>query len=153
MAESESDITITTDNTYLTSNKVSIVRILETVDPIITTPHCIYSTNDSVVVYGLNNKRPAISPWHHLFEEFLKYAFIQLNRCRLNYSDFKRVSMHPHSSVHSMFVQKGFIHADIKRSLKARHHWPFCEGNPPVTGGFPSQRTSSAERASMSWFC
>ena len=26
-----------------------------------------------------------------------------------------------------------------------------CEGNPPVTGGFPSQRTSSAENISIWW--
>ena len=26
-----------------------------------------------------------------------------------------------------------------------------CEGNPPVTGGFPSQRASNAESVSMSW--
>ena len=23
--------------------------------------------------------------------------------------------------------------------IKAPHYWPFCEGNPPITGGFPSQ--------------
>ena len=27
----------------------------------------------------------------------------------------------------------------------------FCEGNPPVTGGFPSQRVSNAENVSMWW--
>ena len=26
-----------------------------------------------------------------------------------------------------------------------------CEGNPPVTGGFPSQSASNAENASISW--
>ena len=26
-----------------------------------------------------------------------------------------------------------------------------CEGNPPVTGGFPSQRASNTESVSMSW--
>ena len=25
------------------------------------------------------------------------------------------------------------------------HHWPHCMGNPPVTGGFPSQRASDSE--------
>ena len=28
----------------------------------------------------------------------------------------------------------------------------FCEGNPPVTGGFPSQRASNAENVSI-WWC
>ena len=28
----------------------------------------------------------------------------------------------------------------------------FCEGNPPVTGGFPSQRASNAETVSI-WWC
>ena len=28
---------------------------------------------------------------------------------------------------------------------------PLCEGNPPVTGGFPSQRASNEESVSMSW--
>ena len=28
-----------------------------------------------------------------------------------------------------------------------------CEGNPPVVGGSPSQKTTSAESISMSWYC
>ena len=30
-------------------------------------------------------------------------------------------------------------------------YWPYCEGNPPVTGGFPAQRTNNAESVFMSW--
>ena len=36
-----------------------------------------------------------------------------------------------------------FLHASITENIKAPHHWPLCEGNPPVTGGFPSQRASN----------
>ena len=33
------------------------------------------------------------------------------------------------------------------------HRWPngLCEGNPPVTGGFPPQRSSNAETVSIWW--
>ena len=31
------------------------------------------------------------------------------------------------------------------------HVTSLCEGNPPVTGGFPSQRASNAETVSSSW--
>ena len=34
--------------------------------------------------------------------------------------------------------------AVIKGNIKAPRHW-LCEGNPPVTGGFPRQRASGAE--------
>ena len=37
-----------------------------------------------------------------------------------------------------------------KKTLKL-HVTGFCEGNPLVTGGFPSQRTSNAENASIWW--
>ena len=32
-------------------------------------------------------------------------------------------------------------HVDTKNkeNIKASHYWPFCEWNPPATGGFPSQ--------------
>ena len=39
--------------------------------------------------------------------------------------------------------------ANQRRIISTRHL--FCEGNPPVTGGFPSQRTSNAENVSIWW--
>ena len=62
----------------------------------------------------------------------------------------------------SMFA-KAFIQVEIKENIKALRHWPLwgestgdrwsgpCEGNPPVTGGFPSQRASNVENDSIWW--
>ena len=36
-----------------------------------------------------------------------------------------------------------------KHNTKAPYCWLLCEGNPPVTGGFPLQRASDAENVSM----
>ena len=41
------------------------------------------------------------------------------------------------------FLTQPFVQARIKKNIKAPRHWPL-EGNPPVTGGFPSQRASNA---------
>ena len=49
----------------------------------------------------------------------------------------------------SMFVQP-FVQAQIKENIKAPRHWPLW-GNPPVTGGFPSERASDAENVSIWW--
>ena len=37
------------------------------------------------------------------------------------------------------------FHDDIVRWKCIPHYWPYYEGNPLVTGGFPSQRASNAE--------
>ena len=41
-----------------------------------------------------------------------------------------------------------FVLAHIKENIKTRVTG-LCEGNPPVTGGFPSQRASNAENIAM----
>ena len=43
----------------------------------------------------------------------------------------------------SVFVQQPERHK-IKGNIKAPHYRPICEGNPPVTDGFPSQKTTNA---------
>ena len=48
-----------------------------------------------------------------------------------------------------LFVQS-FVQAHIKENIKTPPHWPFW-GNPPVTGGFSSQRASNAEKVSICW--
>ena len=53
------------------------------------------------------------------------------------------------SSAFGLFVQ--VAQASNKENMKALPPLALCEGNPPVTGGFPSQRASNAERGSMSW--
>ena len=45
---------------------------------------------------------------------------------------------------------KPFIQAQIKENIKAPRHWPLC-GNSSLTGEFPAQRTSSAEKVSIWW--
>ena len=48
-----------------------------------------------------------------------------------------------------LFAQP-FVHAQIKKTLKL--HVPrHCEGNPQVTGGFPSQRANNTENVSIWW--
>ena len=41
-------------------------------------------------------------------------------------------------------------HNDIITWKYFTHYWPLCEGNPPVTGGFPSQRVSNVELSCIS---
>ena len=43
-----------------------------------------------------------------------------------------------------------FVQAQIKENIKTLRHWPLW-GNPPVSGGFPSQRASYAENVSIWW--
>ena len=43
------------------------------------------------------------------------------------------------------------VQANTKATPKPRITSPFCEGNPPLTGLFPSQRVNNAENVSMSW--
>ena len=47
-----------------------------------------------------------------------------------------------------MFFQP-YVQTYIKESINAQ--LALCEGNPTVTGGFPSQRASNAENISISW--
>ena len=49
-----------------------------------------------------------------------------------------------------LFAQP-FVQAQIKENIKALRHWSL-QGNPLVTGGFPSQRASNVENASI-WWC
>ena len=42
-----------------------------------------------------------------------------------------------------------FVQAQIKENIKAPHHWPLCEENPPGTEGFPSQMASNVENVSI----
>ena len=41
-------------------------------------------------------------------------------------------------------VGSTIIEPQVNENIKAPRHWR-CEGNPPVTGGFLSQRASNAE--------
>ena len=34
---------------------------------------------------------------------------------------------------------------DVRRWERSPYYWTFCEGNPPVAGGFPSQRVSNMD--------
>ena len=36
-------------------------------------------------------------------------------------------------------------------NIIALHYWPFCDGNPSVTVGFPLQKANNAVRVSMAW--
>ena len=47
------------------------------------------------------------------------------------------------SPAYELFFQP-FVLTHIKENIEALRHWPLW-GEPPVTGGFPSQRVSNAE--------
>ena len=54
----------------------------------------------------------------------------------------------------SRLFAEPFIQAQIKENIKAPRHrplWGEYEGNPPVTGGFRSQRASNTENVSI-WY-
>ena len=57
------------------------------------------------------------------------------------------VQWHLKSLVSRLFTQS-FIQAQIKENIKAPRHW---EGNSPVTGEFPTQRSINTENVSIWW--
>ena len=50
-----------------------------------------------------------------------------------------------------LFVCSTICWSSDQRKHESSALYGLCEGNPPVTGGFPSQRTSNAENVSMWW--
>ena len=62
------------------------------------------------------------------------------------YNDIKWAPMHLNlnSPAFRLFGQQ-FVQAHIEENTKALHHW-LCEGNPLMTGGFPSQRDPWCEK-------
>ena len=64
-----------------------------------------------------------------------RYSDVIMSRWRLK-------SMAPR-----LFAQP-FVEAQVTEKIKVRC---LCEGNPPVTGGFPSQRASKAAKVSIWW--
>ena len=66
------------------------------------------------------------------------------------YIDVTWISWYVKSPVIPVFVQP-FIQVYIKENIKVLHYWALCEGNPPVTGGFSTQRVSNTENVYMSW--
>ena len=50
----------------------------------------------------------------------------------------------------SRLFAQAFVQAQVKESIKAPRHW-LCEGYPPVTGEFPSQRARNTENVSIWW--
>ena len=43
-----------------------------------------------------------------------------------------------------------YVQAQIKENITDPRHW-LCDGNSPVTGEFPAQKTSNAEDVSIWW--
>ena len=79
---------------------------------------------------------------------------VKLCQCHKNkvtephYIDVMR-AMASKSPTSQLFAQT-FVHAQINENIKGPRHWP-CEGNPPVTDGFPSERTSNAANVFIWW--
>ena len=65
-----------------------------------------------------------------------------------HYSDVTWTSRRLKSPATPLIIQLS-VQAHIKGKIKTLHHWPL-RGNPPVAGGFPSQRVSNAENVSIS---
>ena len=64
--------------------------------------------------------------------------------------DIIQALWHLKSLATRLFVQQ-LVQVDITEN-KAPHYWSLCEGNPPVNGGFPSQRAIYAKNVSSSWY-
>ena len=67
----------------------------------------------------------------------------------ISISDVTWLSWHLKSPAVWQFVQK-FIQANKNDNTESPHNWTLCVRNPPVTGGFPPERASDAEKVSMS---
>ena len=55
-----------------------------------------------------------------------------------------------HNERDGVLFAQPFVQVQIKKISKLRVTG-LCEGNPPVTRGFPSQRASNAENVSIWW--
>ena len=55
------------------------------------------------------------------------------------------------SEITGVSIAQSFDQAQIKGKKPKLRVIGLCEGNPLVTGGFPSQRASDAENASICW--
>ena len=98
-------------------------------DTIFTVLHPITPTIYFTVIFSSNKKRvPSI-----------KSICGWIKHC----SDVICSSPHLNSTTYRLFLQQP-VRANNKETTKASHYCPVCEGNPPVTGGFPSQRDSNA---------
>ena len=81
---------------------------------------------------------------------FLGYA-LDINSWLLHpYSNAMWDSLRLKSLTIRVFVQK-YDKANSKDDIKDLHYWLFEKGTPPVTAGFPSQRSSNAESMSSTW--
>ena len=99
---------------------------------IVTGPYCWGSLESDLSKISLNSPR---SQWvDHPFPIF------SITIDQLHYGD---VIM---STMASQIT--GVSQAQFKENTKAPRHWPFW-GELPLTGGFPSQRTSNAENVSI----
>ena len=66
-----------------------------------------------------------------------------------HYGDIIIRTMASQITASRLFAQP-FVQVQIKKTSKL-HITGLCEGNSPVTGGFPSQRASNTENASIWW--
>ena len=86
-----------------------------------------------------------LMPWHPL--DARSSATITLT-C-IHYSNVKWAPRHLNSPAFDCLFSSLSKHTSkIKPKL---HIIGLCEGNPPVTGGFPSHRASNSENISISW--
>ena len=85
-----------------------------------------------------------LRPVHHLLLEISTHLIINVH-----YNDVIMNVMASQFPAARLFIQ-AFVQAHIKANIKAQVHWPLC-GNTPVTGEYPTQRTSNAENISVWW--
>ena len=64
------------------------------------------------------------------------------------------LQLHQMSTKTSYFTSLSTVCSAVRWSTRQRKYrvTAFCEGNPPVTGGFPSQRACDAENVSILWY-
>ena len=78
-----------------------------------------------------------------------QHVMVGFEKLLKHYSDVIMGGMTSQITGVSLFAQP-FVQAQLKENIKVLHHW-LHEGNPLVTGGFPSQRASNPENISISW--
>ena len=85
----------------------------------------------------------------NLLYQFYISPFITRPDC-MHHSDVTRSAMASQITV-VLIVCSAVCSGAHKRKHQSSVLLAFCEGNPPVTGGFPSQRASNVENISIWW--
>ena len=111
---------------------------------------CILSKNDrwnaEINTWSWSPILPFLRPWPLTYDDRVLYPGRDPPPCfdKSQYSDVIMGAIASPITSLTIVCSSVFFQAQIKENTKAPHH-RLCEGNPPVTGGFPSQRASNTD--------